>query len=112
MKILLIVLLSKCVFGRSFDNDKAITGTELKPDDEIGAKKKINNFESGNDVDVDFAINNVDDIDNNNNNQNKQTTKEPISILFEEPFQLPEDEEWPEVNNYKKDNNNNKITTK
>ena len=32
-----------------------------------------------------------------NNNTNGVEEKEPISILFEEPYQLPEDEEWPEV---------------
>ena len=92
MKVFLFLTLTTCALCRDNNNNK-----------------KINNIagESGSHFKDDLSGFNAtlsqDDDDNNDNNLTEINSysdfdePERVSVLFEEPFQLPDDEEWPEV---------------
>ena len=105
LKVFIIVLLfSNCVFCRyhgSKESTAEAEADELIHDDveETETREAENDKDVENDNDLPHLKTTEEDsnnssigeeIDNNNNN-------EPMSISFEEPYQLPDDEEWPEV---------------
>ena len=86
MKFLFVLLLSRCILGRHFSVKNSAYGNEATP---TQARK--------NDTAPDHEMNNSINANGDGERNATEGSGEPISILFEEPYQLADDEEWPEV---------------
>ena len=86
----------KILIDDQIDIDSIDSNADSHDENHVDADRNDNNNDNDN---VDSHNKNHVNADSNNDNDNSDHAerKQPISILFEEPYKLPEDEEWPEV---------------